>query len=128
MAVQGPFANAAWSRCSGPLRREASDHPWGVNHRPVQASSSPQCVTCSTPADARCRHTRRMLFEPAPDLRLANDLADIHANEVSRGVRHVPQHVEVRFCRLGVFLGIEEPKGVLDEIPTIDGTCPIATI
>ena len=63
---------------------------------------------CSVPA------RRRMLLEPALDLCLADDLAHVHTDEDRRCFRHLAKRVEGRFCQPGVFLGIEQPEGMLD--------------
>ena len=56
----------------------------------------------------------RMPWESAPDLRLADDLADVHADEDRGCFWHLAQRVEGRFGGPGVFLGIEQPEGMLD--------------
>ena len=66
-----------------------------------------------TGTPVRCWHWR-MLYEPAPDLCLANDLAYVHTDEDRRRFRHLAQRLEGRFCQPGVFLGIEQPEGMLD--------------
>lgn len=54
------------------------------------------------------------MFEPVPDLCLANDFAYVHADEDRWCFRHLAQRVEGRFRQPGAFLRIEQPEGVLD--------------
>src|SRR5712671_5172836 len=67
---------------------------------------------------ARCRSLAASVFSAA-FLSLPDNLANIDADERRWRIGHVAEHVEGRLRCPGVFLGVEEPEGILDDVTPV---------
>src|SRR6185295_6591296 len=74
---------------------------------------------------ARCRNFAASAF-PAPVLGVPDNLANIDTDERRWRIGHVAELVEGRLRCPGVFLSVEEPEGMLDDVTPV-APCPVAT-
>src|SRR5215469_15728932 len=103
------------------MREACCRHQLADIHRPdapLDRYSTAAVSGGTYPGDRPCR--------PVPRLCLPDNFADIDADERGWRIGHVAELAKGRLRRPGVFFGVEEPEGMLDDVIPVAAR-PVAT-